>query len=283
MKTVSIRIDGVEHTVHPGLIQGHELIQLVSDFSAPAQLLIDLHGEVDIPVASQDYLLVRGGEEFVTGDGCPPIEDNPSLRHPIRIKLNGHELDQGQAFHRPKVTSEDIRMLDPHAQPCDGVVLDLQGLADEVLPPGARLILSRHDEFLTVPCGNVGLQTLVEQQLEEVCKHFPGAYIDNTSPPNYLIVPNYPLPKHWDRDSTTLLVMIPNGFPLSALDMFWVDPQIRLSDGREPEAANYFEQHLGKSWQRFSWHYTDSMGWKPGQSSLLSHLRFANSRLMQAK
>lgn len=282
MKHTSIHIDGVEHTVNPGLIQGQKLFELAGGVSAPGQLLIDLDGEIDIPVGPADYLVVRGGERFVTGDGTPPIDDNPSLRHPIRIKLNGHQVAQEQAFHRPKVTADDIRRLDPNAQPSDAVVLDLRGLADEILPPDGRLILTRHDEFLTVPCGNVGLQTLIEQQLEEVRQHFPLARLEQTPQCGYLVVPDYPLPAHWDRNRTTLMVMVPHGYPLAALDMFWVNPHLRLRDGREAQAANCFEQHMGDTWQRFSWHYSGPLGWRPGQSSLLTHLRFANSRLNQA-
>lgn len=283
MKTTVICIDGVEHTVTPGLIQGHQLFELAGGILAPGQLLIDLDGEIDIPVATGDYLVVRGGEQFVIGDGLPPMDDNPSLRHPIRIKLNGHQTPQEQAFHRPKVNADDIRRLDPNAQPSDGVVLDLRGLADEILPQDGRLIITRHDEFLTVPCGNVGLQTLIEQQLEEVRQHFPHARLEQMSQSGgYLVVPEFPVPRHWDQNSTTLMVMLPNGYPLAALDMFWVSPHLRLRDGREAQAANCFEQHLGGNWQRFSWHYSGSLGWRPGQSSLLSHLRFASTRLQQS-
>lgn len=283
MKTITIKIDDVSYVVHPGLIQGRQLFELAGDLAAPAQLLIDLDGEIDIPVAADDYLLVRGGEQFVIGDGVPSIEDNPCLRHPIRIKLNGQEVEHAQAFHRPKVMTDDIRRLDPNAQVSDGVVLDLRGLADEMLPPGARLILFRAEEFLTVPCGNVGLQTLIEQQLGEVRQHFPAARIEPTSQCGYLIIPDYPVPDGWDKPTTTLLVVIPNGYPLAALDMFWVNPFLRLRDGREAECANYFEQHLGDIWQRFSWHYANSQSWLPGKSSLLTHLHFINTRLLQSK
>lgn len=283
MKTISIKIDDVPHIVHPGLIQGRQLFELAGGLAAPAQLLIDLNGEIDIPVAADDYLLARGGEQFVIGDGTPPIEDNPCLRHPIRIKLNGQEIEHTQAFHHPKVTADDIRRLDPNAQASDSVVLDLRGLADEVLPPGARLILCRNEDFLTVPCGNVGLQTLIEQQLDEVRHHFPAARLELTPQCSYLVIPNYPVPGHWDKPTTTLLVVIPNGYPLAALDMFWVNPYLKLHDGREAECANYYEQHLGDTWQRFSWHYTNPQSWLPGQSSLLTHLHFVNTRLLQSK
>lgn len=283
MKTKSIKIDGIAHVVHPGLVQGRELFELVGGLSAPAQLLIDLDGEIDIPVIADDYLVIRGGERFVIGDGRPPIDDNPCLKHPVRIKLNGHEVEQEAAFHRPKVTIEDIRRLDPNAQPGDGVILDLRGLADEVFPPSARLILHGGEEFLTVPCGNVGLQTLIEQQLDEVRQHFPQAQYEDTPQCGYLVVPDYPVPNHWDQEAITLMVIIPNGYPLAAPDMFWVSPSLRLRDGRAAEAANQIEQHLGKAWQRFSWHYSNSNSWRPGHSSLLTHLRFANARLLQAK
>jgi len=283
MQPKPICIDHAEHMVSPGLVQGHTLFQLTGDITPPKQLLLDIDGEIDIPIAPNDWIAIRGGEQFVVSNGHHPIDDNPSLRNPIRIKLNSHQVGQEQAFHRPKVSADEIRRLDPNAQPSDSVVLDLHGLADEILPPDGRLILTHHDEFLTVPCGNVGLQTLVEQHLEEVQQYFPLARIEDTPQCSYLVVPDYPVPKHWDHNSTTLMIMVPHGYPLAALDMFWVSPHLHLGGGREAEATNCVEQHLGESWQRFSWHYAPPHCWRPGQSTLLTHLRFANARLQQIR
>jgi hypothetical protein len=69
----------------------------------------------------------------------------------------------------------------------------------------------------------------------------------------------------FDRRQVDMLFKVPVGHPISALDMFWVHPVIRLVDGNLPQSADQFENYLDRTWQRFSRHVPT---WRPGADSL---------------
>lgn len=279
--TVSITIDQQKREITPGLTLGSALLSLVP-LQGPEQLLLEVRDDLDIPVASSDGILIQGGEVFSIGKGLPPIEDNPPLKHTIQIHLGGECIPKEKAFHHAKVFGSQLKSLDPNAQPGDALYADLDGLADELIPDTLRIILQKHDRFIVVPCGNVGCEDPVAADLAEVQKHFPLAHLAEGQGVRYLVVPDFPVPDSWSARSVTLLAMVPNGYPMAAMDMFWVDPTLRLSDGREPGGSS-FESHLGRTWQRFSWHYRNPQSdWRPGTSCLMSHLHFCQTRFTSA-
>lgn len=281
-ETVQITIAGEHKHVTPGLVMGQTLLS-VGGICHPSQLLLEVHGDIDIPVAPGDGILIRGGEVFSIGNGHHPIEDNPCLRHPTHFCFNSEAVHADKLFSKAKVLGAELKKLDPNLKPNDKLYADLDGLADEHIADDLRLILQPKDCFITVPCGNVGLN-LTHLHLEEVQKAYPDARIEEGGSQRYLVVPTFPLPEHWQQPATSLLVQIPNGYPMACMDMFWVSPALRLKNGREPEGASVYEQHLGMQWQRFSWHYVDPQNaWRQGRSSLLTHLQFCGDRLNQTK
>lgn len=277
---VCIVIDGDSHQVEAGLVYGQQLLQLAK-LSDHQQLLLEVPNDLDVPVTTQDAILIRGGESFSIGKGDPPLPDNPCLRHPPHIHFNGKPVTPEHLFHHSKVTGLDIKRLDPNLKDGDKLYADLEGLADELIQDSQRIILQKPDRFITVPCGNVGFNNIATEYLAEVQSVYPDAHFSSVSGVDYLVVPKFSLPENWLASEVTLLCIVPNGFPMSALDMFWVTPSLRLPTGGEPNCANHYEEHLGQQWQRFSWHYTHGTAWKPSQSSLLTHLQFCKSRLNQ--
>lgn len=279
---VRIIIDRQEREITPGLTMGSALLSLVT-LSGTEQLLLEVRDDLDIPVDPNDGILIRGGEAFSIGKGTPPIEDNPPLKHAIRIHLGGDLVSPEKAFHHPKVTGAEIKALDSNLQPGDVLYADLDGLGDELIQDTLRIILQKHDRFIVVPCGNVGAEDLVLRDFTEVQALYPKAHLTVEGENSYLVIPDFGLPDHWSAPEVTLMAIVPNGYPMAAMDMFWTDPALKLSDGREPHGAGSLEVHLGKQWQRFSWHYTNPQAaWRPGHSSLLTHLRFCQVRLANA-
>jgi hypothetical protein len=280
MRTVSIHIDRQSIEIAPGLTLGQDLINKAA-LSGAQQLLLERKGDVDILITPQDGILLRGGEEFVISDGSPPVEDNPCLKHPVRFDFNGNAVPQGQLFVQAKATGAEIKRLDPNLKASDQLIADLDHLADEVIPDSLRMILQKRDKYITAPCGNVG-DGLMLDQLTELKAHFPEARIEIFDGKQLLIVPNCPLPNHWGEETTTLLVVLPNGFPIAAPDMFWVLPHLRLKDGREAAGATERTVYLGQTWQRFSWHLTEGVSaWRVGHSTMLSYVHFCLTRFAQ--
>lgn len=66
-----------------------------------------------------------------------------------------------------------------------------------------------------------------------------------------------------------LMVRIPAQYPMTALDMWYCDPPIRLAaNGQFARASEVMEPHVGRTWQRFSRHLNGA--WRPGVDSLRS-------------
>ncbi len=94
-----------------------------------------------------------------------------------------------------------------------------------------------------------------------------------------LVIKAWPLPEGYEPREVDLLIRLPPGFPDTQPDMYWCDPAVRLTrTGGYPQAAEHFEQHLGRSWQRFSRHLPAG-AWHPGRDSLESYIALIRGEL----
>jgi len=91
-----------------------------------------------------------------------------------------------------------------------------------------------------------------------------------------VIFRKYLLPRGYNKPSTDLLLLLPPSYPHGKPDMFWVEADLLLADGKVPRSADGIETHLGRQWRRFSWHLTK---WNPANDDLRTYLEFVNSRL----
>ncbi|MGA2466848.1 MAG: E2/UBC family protein [Thermodesulfobacteriota bacterium] len=95
----------------------------------------------------------------------------------------------------------------------------------------------------------------------------------------FIIFEEYPLPPGWNKKETKLLLITDISYPNSRMDMFWVDPDLRLMNGdRIPQAGGLVETYLGQRWQRFSWHV---QRWNPAIDSIITYLGTVDARLRQ--
>src|SRR4051812_8746129 len=62
-----------------------------------------------------------------------------------------------------------------------------------------------------------------------------------------LVIKAWPLPDGYEPREVDLLIRLPAGFPDTQPDMYWCDPPVRsVRTGGYPQAADQFEQHLGR-------------------------------------
>lgn len=81
----------------------------------------------------------------------------------------------------------------------------------------------------------------------------------------HVILKDWPFPEGYTPRTATILIRLLAGYPLSAVDMFWTIPDIKLaSSGAWPEASEHHEPHGGQTWQRWSRHYV----WRAGVDNL---------------
>jgi hypothetical protein len=83
----------------------------------------------------------------------------------------------------------------------------------------------------------------------------------------------------YNRPQTDLLMQTTGQYPAADMDMFWVDRELLLFDGRVPQGAESLEPHFGRMWRRYSWHR--NAPWLPGRDSLISHFEFSVARLQR--
>ncbi len=82
----------------------------------------------------------------------------------------------------------------------------------------------------------------------------------------HVVVHEYALPQGYRPSVVDLLLRLPVNFPLAAPDMFWTDPEVRLSSGGYPAASSHFEEYGGRRWQRWSRHFAQA--WRVGTDNL---------------
>ena len=86
--------------------------------------------------------------------------------------------------------------------------------------------------------------------------------------PLFLIIKDFPFSTSYVPQIADLLIIIPAGYPNAPLDMFWTNPDVKLTNGNWPSASEHHEQYNGRSWQRWSRHG----GWRMGIDSIKSFL-----------
>ena len=89
-----------------------------------------------------------------------------------------------------------------------------------------------------------------------------------------LLIEDFGIPAGFTSSKADLMVLMPLGYPASALDMFYLDPPIGKANGRDAGALA-IETHFGRRWQRWSRHYH----WNPGEDSLIRHIEYVKSEL----
>lgn len=93
-----------------------------------------------------------------------------------------------------------------------------------------------------------------------------------------IVLHDYELPPGYDRARADLLLRLQPGFPDLPPDMWWFDPAVRRADGQKIPATDVTEQHLGRTWQRWSRHFSGGQ-WKSGTDSLESFLALIRREL----
>lgn len=90
-----------------------------------------------------------------------------------------------------------------------------------------------------------------------------------------LIIDNFPVMPagKFNVASSSLLIILPAGYPDVPPDMFYFQPELRLTTTNAyPAQAEYQEVHFQQIWQRWSRHAPASE-WRIGRDSLQSYLQ----------
>ncbi|MBS1808802.1 MAG: hypothetical protein JST84_11465 [Acidobacteria bacterium] len=87
----------------------------------------------------------------------------------------------------------------------------------------------------------------------------------------WVLIHGFAVPAGYNYQQVTVAVMIPDSYPDTSLDMVYFSPDLIRLDGRAIRAIH--QQTIdGKSFQRWSRHYTAENPWRPGVDDLSFHL-----------
>lgn len=93
-----------------------------------------------------------------------------------------------------------------------------------------------------------------------------------------VLFPGYVLPDGYDCSQSDLLLRLSAGYPDVPPDMWWFNPGLRRADGTAIPATEHTEQYLGRSWQRWSRHFTAGQ-WQSGVDGLENFLALVRREL----
>lgn len=125
---------------------------------------------------------------------------------------------------------------------------------------GTHLALLKHDEDYLVSRGFT--YTVSE---------------DNTG--LFLVLKDYELSPEYNLQQTDVLIKIPIGYPMIGIDMFFVNPHIKLaSTNMNPPATDGLIPFQGTNWQQFSRHYP----WQPTYN-LETHIKMVDNVLARGR
>lgn len=107
----------------------------------------------------------------------------------------------------------------------------------------------------------------VRQEIELLRGRFPN--LQHGEQLNWVLIPSYPLPNKYNKSHTSLLWIIPPGYPQTPPDDFFVDGDLSLRDGNKPPPALNLGANsssgpapVAGNWSWFSWH-PESGRWRP--------------------
>jgi hypothetical protein len=95
-----------------------------------------------------------------------------------------------------------------------------------------------------------------------------------------VVLAGFQLPPGYDGERSDLLLRLNPGYPDVPPDMWWFDPPVRRTDGRPIPAAEVFESHLGRTWQRWSRHFNPGQ-WRSGIDTLESFTALIRRELLR--
>ena len=93
-----------------------------------------------------------------------------------------------------------------------------------------------------------------------------------------VVIANFPLPTGLTPNQSDLLLRLAVGYPDVPPDMWWFNPPVLRPDGQAIPQTQVQEQHLGRTWQRWSRHLNHGE-WLPGVDGLESYLALVRREL----
>jgi hypothetical protein len=84
----------------------------------------------------------------------------------------------------------------------------------------------------------------------------------------WLLIHSFPVPDGYNHKEVTAAILIPQGYPLAALDMVYFNPGLQRIDGVMIKATEATQSIAGQTYQRWSRHMTSANPWRAGKDNI---------------
>lgn len=179
-----VKINGVEKEIF-GLTNSNKLYEIAE--ITDNKLFLDIENEVDIPINKNEYIILSGGEKFVSGKSN--LENNPTLRNRISIQVNGKTIELCQS----KIKGGDICKYDTDISMAVDLYADIPNAPDQRIENDCLLIVKNGDCFITASAQCNEIKIIVNGSAKTVevnkltFKQIAGLAFDNTNVGNNTI------------------------------------------------------------------------------------------------
>ena len=254
------------------------------------QLFADIEGGVDAEILDDMVIVVQNEDSYfvipptdnvddpIDLEQCGQHKRRPPRGRKYRIRIDGekHTVDSAE------ITGTDILALVGKSFGEWSLNQKLCGGKRERIEPNTTVDLARPgiERFEAVrrqvQQGDVDPYELLPEDTEYLEANYSSKWekITEGSGKHGLLIREFPVPGGYTLAQTTLMVLIPSGYPGSALDMFYFDPPLHKSNGATVNALAS-EDHFDRTWQRWSRHYK----WKPGEDCLWKHIEHTRNEI----
>lgn len=147
----TIHVAGDRLNISRGLFTGADLYVLAGIDPAHRHLLLELSDDRDVPLSTGDHIVITGRERFSIGDGACPAQDDPDLRKPVSLVMNGEPLQPNERPRHSKLTFEQLAGLDPHFGSDKDLFVELEDVPDAQVSAGMRVLVQSEDRFYASP------------------------------------------------------------------------------------------------------------------------------------
>lgn len=93
----------------------------------------------------------------------------------------------------------------------------------------------------------------------------------------WLVIDQYPIPPGYNHTQVSAAFRIQTGYPTTQIDMVYVHPALRRTDGRPIGCTEGTQTLDGKVFQQWSRHRTHQNPWRPGEDNLATHLALVDN------
>ena len=276
-------------------IMAKDLIAMDDKFPQ-GRLFADFKDSVDAEIQGGIRLILQDKDEYfvippasddstdasVDVEECAKNDRRPPKAANYRINIDGQKYN----VHAMTITGAAILSLAGKNLGEWSLNQKFKGGKREAIKPDEAVDLTKSgvERFETVPkvatqgMNEVGIELQPEEK-EYLNANYPGwEMLPWENGKVGVLIADFPLPSGYTANNSNMMVVIPEGYPGTPLDMFHFDPPLSKADG-SGIAKLTSDSHFGQTWQGWSRHYQHP--WEPGIHSIISHLEFVKNVLEQ--